>query len=240
MSLLQSLRKFADMIQGAGIPAAGFKMGFVDDPAGAVAGFSAASENADVVAVGNAEQLLVAGRDKPDTLFGLFHVVFQESGNVGVEVKVVVSIIGIAPEHIGVLGRLHLKTILGAVVSLKLSLRVLIAKPGHAVTGTEQPILLPQSVDHLIKLRLKLVRLVFPPMVEPGSVKLFSSAKIPAQMADTAGLPFKLAALVVRIQAIRRGHAGNCQFHYRSRPFFFACRFCSDMAFSLACQYSGW
>ena len=34
-------------------------MGFVDDPAGAVAGFSAASENADVVAVGNAEQLLL-------------------------------------------------------------------------------------------------------------------------------------------------------------------------------------
>ena len=38
--------------------------------------------------------------------------VFQESGNVGVEVKVVVSIIGIAPEHIGVLRRLHLKTCL--------------------------------------------------------------------------------------------------------------------------------
>src|SRR5699024_67693 len=178
------------MLQGAGIPAAGFKMGFVDEPAGAVAGCSAARENADVVAGGNAEQLLVAGRDKPDALFGLFHVVLQKSGNVGVEVKVVVSIIGIAPEHIGVLGRLHLKTVLGAVVSLKLSLRVLIAKPGHAVTGTEQPILLPQSVDHLIKLRLKFICLVFPSVVEPGSVKLLAAAKISAQMADTAGLPF--------------------------------------------------
>ena len=97
MSLFQSLRKFANMIQGAGIPSAGFKMGFVDKPAGAVAGFSAASENADVVAIGNAEQLLVAGRDKPDALFGLLRVVFQKSGNVDVEIKVVVSIIGIAP-----------------------------------------------------------------------------------------------------------------------------------------------
>ena len=97
MSLLQSLRKFADMIQGAGIPAAGFKMGFVDEPAGAVAGSSTARENADVVAIRDTEQLLVAGRDKPDALFGLFHVVFQESGNVGVEIKVVVPIIGIAP-----------------------------------------------------------------------------------------------------------------------------------------------
>ena len=193
-----------------------------------------------MVAVGNAEQLLVAGRDKPDTLFGLFHVVFQESGNIGVEVKVVVSIIGIAPEHIGVLGRLHLKTVLSTVVSLKLSLRALIAKPGHAAPTEKQPVLLPQSIDHLIKLRLKFICLVFTSVVEPGSVKLLAAAKIPAQMADTAGLPFKLAALVVRIQAIRRGHAGNCQLHHRSRPFFFACRFCSDMAFSRACQYSGW
>ena len=215
-------------------------MGFVDEPAGAVAGFSAASENADVVAIGDTEQLLVAGRDKPNALFGLFHVVFQKSGNVGVEIKVVVSIIGVAPEHIGVLWRLHLKTVLSAVVSLKLSLRALIAKLGHAAPGAEQPVLHPQSVDHFIKLRLKFICLVFTSVVEPGSVKLLAAAKIPAQMADTAGLPFKLAALVVRIQAIRRGHAGDFQLHHRSRPFFLACRFCSDMAFSRACQYSGW
>ena len=41
------------MIKGAGIPSAGFKMGFVDKPAGAVAGSSTARENADVVAIGD-------------------------------------------------------------------------------------------------------------------------------------------------------------------------------------------
>ena len=51
-------------------------MGFVDKPADTVAGSSAASENADGVAIGNTEQFLVAGRDKPDALFGFFHVMF--------------------------------------------------------------------------------------------------------------------------------------------------------------------
>ena len=61
VGFLQTFRELADMIEGAGITAAGFKMGFVNKPAGSITGFSTARENADAIAVRDAEDLLVAG-----------------------------------------------------------------------------------------------------------------------------------------------------------------------------------
>lgn len=167
MGFLQTFRKLADMIEGAGIAAAGFKVGFVNKPAGSVTGFTAACENADAIAVRDAEDFFVAGGDKSDTLLGLFHMVFQEPANIGIEVEIVVPIIGIAPEHIGVLIGFQLEAVLGAVIAHHLGFRALPAIADHAVPAEKQPVLLPQAVDHFIKLRFELVGLILPAMLKP-------------------------------------------------------------------------
>lgn len=167
MGFLQTFRKLADMIEGAGIVAAGFKVCFVDKPAGSVTGSSSACENADAIAVRNAKNLLVAGSDKSDALLGLFHVVFQEPTNIGIEVEIIIPIIGIAPQHIGVLVGFQLKAVLGTVVAHHLGFRALPTIAGHAVPAEKQPVLLPQAVDHFIKLRFELVGLILSTVVKP-------------------------------------------------------------------------
>ena len=112
---------------------------FVDIPAGAVACPSAARENADVVAIGDTEQLFVTGCDKPGCPVWPFPCGVPEIGQRRRKDRNCNPVIGIAPEQIGVLGRPHLKAVLGAVVSLKLSLRVLIAVFRHAVPAEKQP-----------------------------------------------------------------------------------------------------
>ena len=167
VGFLQTFRKLTDMIEGAGIVAAGFKVGFVDKPAGSVTGSSAARENADVIAVRDAEDLLVAGSDKTDTLLSLFHVVFQEPANIGIKIKIIVPIIGIAPEHIGVMVGFQLEAVLGTVVAHHLGFWTLLTIAGHAVTAEKQSVFLPQAVDHFIKLRFELVGLILPTMIKP-------------------------------------------------------------------------
>lgn len=167
MGFLQTFRKLTDMIKGVGITAGDFKVGFVDKPTDSVTGFSATSENADAIAVRDTEDFFVAGGDKSDTLLGLFHVVLQEPANISIEVKIVVPIIGIAPQHIGVLDSFQLEAVLGAVIAHHLGFRALPAIADHAVPAEKQPVFLPQAVDHFIKLRLELVGLVLSTMLKP-------------------------------------------------------------------------
>ena len=94
-------------------------------------------------------------------------MVFQEPANIGIEVKIVVPIIRIAPQHIGVLVGFQLEAVLGAVVAHHLGFWTLPTIADHAIPAEKQSVFLPQAVDHFIKLRLKLVRLVLSTMLKP-------------------------------------------------------------------------
>ena len=142
------------------------------------------------------------------------------------------------------LGRLHLKTILGAVVPLKFSLWMLTAEPVHAGPATKQPILFPQGVDHFVKLRLELVGFQLFPEVKPTAEKAVAvRVHISPEVADQSGLHGNLRALAEGIFVLRLDHGSFFILDHLASPLslagFFSCA-CISFAFSKPfCAHSG-
>ena len=160
------LRKLADVIQIIHT-AANFHMVIVNIPAGPVDFLSVRRLNADFSAVRNTEQFFVTGINKPDAFLCLTHVMFQELTNISVNMEIVLSFDWVAPKHIDVLGGLQFESILCAAAAHHFGLWMPLAELAHTVPAEKQPVFLPQSIDHFIKLGLELIGFVLPMMIEP-------------------------------------------------------------------------
>lgn len=108
----------------------------------------------------------------------------------------------------------QLEAILGAVIPLKSCLRMIIAKLLHTAPADEKAVVfVSQFVDHFIKFRLEFVRFILCQVIFSCGVKLIATAEISTQMTDTASLPLKLHALIIRIHPFLRPHTANIEYH---------------------------
>ena len=198
----QLLRELADVVKGAAVTAAEFHVIIVDIPSNTLTGFAALCSNAYLVAVRDAELFFIIRCDEADTFLGAFHMIVQPITAITIAVKVIFALVGIDPQHIGILLRIGPKTI-GMVVPGNHALRVFAAVfSQRAAVGQNTAILFikAQSVEDFIKLVLKLLRFEVAPVVVPTGKEAFSvRIHIRPKMADTPGLACDLLTLRVAV-----------------------------------------
>ena len=200
-------------------PATGcFQVIIVDVVAGHFPFLTALGDDADLIAVGNAEQFLVVRGDESDALFSPFHVTIQPLADIAVTVEIVFALAGCDPEHIGIMVRICPESIV--VIRLNATAGMLMAEFAHGSPVCQDPAVLlifPESIDDIIEFCLEIIGFQAVPEIKEGGIKAGAvTAKVGTKVSDESCLHTDLLTLGVAVGLLCVGHGPECQFHQRS------------------------
>lgn len=205
---LRQLRKLADVVEIV----SNLQMGFIHKTAGLILCLTGGEGHADTVTVRNAELLLVAGGDKPNTVLGIPHIPVQVIPFIAIDTEIVVAGTGIQPQKVGVVLGIYPKTRFIPSELRRGGLAADIVQTASVRQNAAVLWIFPQSVDYLVQLCLKFWCFQIRHVVKPAGEKLLSGgAKVPTQIPDTSRLGIQLVALPIGVFLLGLGQFS--QFH---------------------------
>ena len=192
-------------------------------------GFAAFQGKSDTVTVSDAEKIDIAGGDDANALRSLVHVPVQPLADIAVAVKVVFTLLGGGPKHIGIVVGINTEAVV--VVEFNGAFGMLIAIAAHSTSAFQDAAVLgvaSQCIDYIVELCFEIIGFQIFSKVEKCRKKLCAAtAEISTEMPDESCMGTYLMALGVAVSLLRLSHGSECHFHYRSSVRLFCFRSCS-------------